>query len=168
MSLEFWSNIAAIVGAFVSLVGFPLLGWQLFIARSQRREAIRLSTSQVLLAADAVIARHAGVAAKSHGGDWAGEKVLLRLCLPNLRGRLPFLGRLVHRHYDTVRLLRHVHVRRAAYGLRGPALIVRPRRAGDLVLVRAVSQRARVLRLRRTDSPLAFSVAAALPSACSE
>jgi hypothetical protein len=103
MSLTFWSNIAAIVGAFVSLVRFPLLGWQLFIARSQRREAIRLSTSQVLLAAYAVIATHAGVAAKLRGGDWAGEKVLLRLCpsLPSLRGRLPFLVRLVHRHYDT-------------------------------------------------------------------
>lgn len=74
MSLEQWSYIAAIVGAFVALVGFPLLGWQLFIARSQRRDAIRLSTSQVLLAADAVIAMHAEVAAKLRGGDWAGEK----------------------------------------------------------------------------------------------
>src|SRR6266403_943553 len=50
-----------------------------------------------------------------------------------------------------------------------PALIVRPRRAGDLpVLVHVVSQRARVLRLRRTDSPLAISVAAVLPSSYSE
>jgi hypothetical protein len=73
VSLEEWSYIAAIVGAFVALVGFPLLGWQLFIARSQRRDAIRLSTSQVLLAADAVIATHAEVAAKLRGGDWAGE-----------------------------------------------------------------------------------------------
>ena len=89
--------------------------------------------------------------------------------LPNLRGRLPSLVRLVHRYYDTVRLLRHVRVRIAACGLRGPALIVRPRRAGDLpVLVHVVSQRARVLRLRRTDSPLAFSVAAVLPSSHSE
>src|SRR6267154_3007015 len=80
--------------------------------------------------------------------------VLLCLCpsLPDLRGRLPSLVRLVHRYYDTVRLLRHVHVRSAACGLRGPALIVRPRRAGDLpVLVHVVSQRARVLRLRRTE-----------------
>src|SRR5208337_609178 len=80
--------------------------------------------------------------------------VLPRLCpsLPSLRGRLPFLVRLVHRYYGTVRLLRHVHVRRAACGLRGPVLIVRPRRAGDLpVLVHVVSQRARVLRLRRTE-----------------
>src|SRR6266853_4589050 len=80
--------------------------------------------------------------------------VLPRLCpsLPSLRRKLPSLVRLVHRYYGTVRLLRHVHVRRAACGLRGPALIVRPRRAGDLpVLVHVVSQRARVLRLRRTE-----------------
>src|ERR1035437_9552512 len=65
--------------------------------------------------------------------------------------------------------LRHVHVRRAACGLRGPALIVRPRRAGDLpVLVHVVSQRARVLRLRRTEQPLASSAAAVLPSSYSE
>src|SRR5712664_2480202 len=80
--------------------------------------------------------------------------VLLCLCpsLPNLRGGLPSLVRLVHRYYDTVRLLQHVHVRSTAFGLRGPALTVRPRRAGDLpVLVHVVSQRARVLRLRRTE-----------------
>src|SRR5664279_2173778 len=97
--------------------------------------------------------------------------VLLRLCpsLPSLRRRSLFLVRLVHRYYGTVRLLRRVRVRRAAYGLRGPALIARPRRAGDLpVLVHVVSQRARVLRLRRTDRPLAFSVAAVLPSSHSE
>jgi len=67
--------------------------------------------------------------------------VLLRLCpsLPNLRRRLPLLVRLVHRYYGTVRLLQHVHVRRAALSLRGPALIVSPRRAGDLpVLVHVV------------------------------
>ena len=66
MLLEELSWIAAVVG-------FPLLGWQLFVARSQRRDAIRLSTSQVLLAADAVLATHADVAAKLRGGDWAGE-----------------------------------------------------------------------------------------------
>src|SRR6266849_94453 len=77
----------------------------------------------------------------------------LRPSLPSLRGRLPSLVRLVHRYYGPVRLLRHVLVRRADYGLRGPALIVRPRRAGDLpVLVHVVSQRARVLRLRRTET----------------
>jgi len=66
MWLEKLSWIAAVVG-------FPLLGWQLFVARSQRRDAIRLSTSQVLLAADAVLATHAEVAAKLRGGEWAFE-----------------------------------------------------------------------------------------------
>src|ERR1022692_278940 len=97
--------------------------------------------------------------------------VLPRLCpsLPSLRGRLPSLVQLVHRYYGTVRLLRHVHVRRAACGLHGPALILRPRRAGDLpVLVHVVSQHARVLRLRRTEQPLAMSAAAVLPSSYSE
>jgi len=75
MSLEEWSYIAAIVGALVALVGFPLLGWQLFIARSQRRDAIRVSTSQVLLAADAVLATHADVAAKLRPrGAWSDEE----------------------------------------------------------------------------------------------
>ncbi len=88
---------------------------------------------------------------------------------PNLCRRFPSLVRLVHRYYGTVRLLQHVHVRRAACGLRGPALTLGPRRAGDLpVLVHVVSQRARVLRLRRTDSPLAISAAAVLPSSYSE
>src|ERR1039458_589278 len=67
--------------------------------------------------------------------------VLLRLSpsLPSLRRKLPLLVRLVHRYYGTVRLLQHVHVRRAALSLHGPALIVRPRRAGDLpVLVHVV------------------------------
>src|SRR5271168_2820798 len=97
--------------------------------------------------------------------------VLLRLCpsLPNLRRRSPLFVRLVHRYYGTVRLLQCVHVRRAACGLRGPALIARPRRAGDLpVLVHVVSQRARVLRLRRTVQPLAICAAAVLPSSYSE
>jgi hypothetical protein len=75
MSLEEWSYMAAIVGALFAIIGFPLLAWQLFVARSQRRDAIILSTSQVLLAVDAVLATHAEVAAKLRpGGDWAGEK----------------------------------------------------------------------------------------------
>ena len=51
--------------------------------------------------------------------------VLLSLCpsLPGLRGRLPFLVRLVHGYYGTVRLLPYVHVRRSVCGLRGPVLI---------------------------------------------
>ena len=47
--------------------------------------------------------------------------------------------------------------------------LLRPRRPGDLpVLVHVVSQRARVLRLRRTEQPLAFNAAAVLPSSISE
>jgi hypothetical protein len=59
---------------------------------------------------------------------------------PTLRRRFPSLVRLVRRYYGTVRLLQHVHVLRSVYGPRGPALIARPRRAGDLpVLVHVVS-----------------------------
>src|SRR5208282_262616 len=43
--------------------------------------------------------------------------------LPGLRRRLPFLVRLVHGHYGTVRLLLYVRVRRSVYGLCGPVLI---------------------------------------------
>src|SRR6516162_10514625 len=95
------------------------------------------------------------------------DDVLLSLCpsLPSLRGSLRFFVRPVHRYYGTVRLLLHVHIRRSVYGLCGPVLIFRPRRTGDLpVLVHVVSQRARVLRLRRTEQPLAFNAAAVLPS----
>jgi hypothetical protein len=72
---------------------------------------------------------------------------------------------LLSTHYGAVRLLLRVHVRRSVYGLRGPVLILRPRWTGDLpVLVHIVSQRARVLRLRRTVQPLAMNAAAVLPS----
>jgi hypothetical protein len=74
MTLEQLSYLAAIAGASASLIGFPVVVWQLFVSRSQQRDAIRLSTSQVLFAADAVIATHADVAAKLRGGEWAGEK----------------------------------------------------------------------------------------------
>ena len=64
----------------------------------------------------------------------------LRPSLPDLRRKLPSLVRSVHRYYDTVRLLQHVHVRRSVYGLRGPAFAYSRRRAGDLpVLVYVVS-----------------------------
>src|SRR5215471_828582 len=83
-----------------------------------------------------------------------------RPSLPNLRGRQVLVVRLVHRYYDAVRLLLNVHVRRSVYHLRGPVLIFRPRRPGDLpVLVHVVSQRAQVLRLRRTGWPLASNAA---------
>src|SRR5229473_2978265 len=84
--------------------------------------------------------------------------VLLSLCpfLPSLRGSLRFSVRLVHGYYGTVRLLWYVHVRCLVYGLCGPVLFFRTRRTRDLpVLVHVVSQRARVLRLRRTEQPLA-------------
>ena len=76
--------------------------------------------------------------------------------LPSLRRRLLFFVRLVHRYYGAVRLLWSVHVRRVALGLRGPASFpLGPRRSRGLpVLVHVVSQRARLLRLRRTDCSL--------------
>src|SRR5258708_32184357 len=89
----------------------------------------------------------------------------LRPSLPGLRRRLPLLVQPVQRYYGTVRLLPHVRVRRSVYGLRGPVLITRPRRTGDLpVLVHVGSQRARVLRLRRTESATRVIAAAVLPS----
>src|SRR6266704_2530272 len=93
----------------------------------------------------------------------------LRPSLPSFRGSLRFSVRLVHWYYGTVRLLWYVHVRCLVYGLCGPVLFFRTRRTRDLpVLVHVVSQRARVLRLRRTEQPLANSVAAVLPSSISE
>src|SRR6202521_2542516 len=78
--------------------------------------------------------------------------------LPRLRRRLLFFVRLVHRYYGAVRLLGSVRVRRVALRLRGPASFpFGPRRSRGLpVLVHVVSQRARVLRLRRTDCSLAI------------
>src|SRR5271157_724522 len=75
---------------------------------------------------------------------------------------------LLSAHYGAVRLLQHVHVRRTAMCLHGPAFADCRRRTGDLpVLVHVVSQRARVLRLRRTGQPLASNAAAVLPSSYS-
>jgi len=63
----------------------------------------------------------------------------LRPSLPSLRRKSPFLVRPVHQYYDAVRLLQHVHVRRAALGLHGPAFASCRRRTGDLpVLVHVV------------------------------
>jgi hypothetical protein len=73
MSLESWSYVAAIASAAIAFVGFPLLGWQLVVARWQRQDAIKLSTSQVLLAADAVLAteNNADVSEKLRpSGEW--------------------------------------------------------------------------------------------------
>jgi hypothetical protein len=80
-----------------------------------------------------------------------------RPSLPRLRRRSLFFVRLVHRYYGAVRLLQSVRVRLVALGLRGPASSpFGPRRSRGLpVLVHVVSQRALVLRLRRTDCSLA-------------
>ena len=67
--------------------------------------------------------------------------VLLQLhpSLPTLRSSLRCLVRMVHRYYGAVRLLQHVHIRRAALGLHGPAFANCRRRTGDLpVLVHVV------------------------------
>jgi hypothetical protein len=78
--------------------------------------------------------------------------------LLRLRQRLLFFVRLVHRYYGAVRLLRSVRVCLVALCLRRPAsLPCGPRRSRGLpVLVHVVSQRARGLRLRRTDGSLAI------------
>jgi hypothetical protein len=77
--------------------------------------------------------------------------------LPRLRRRSLFFVRLVHRYYGAVRLLRSVRVCLVAWHLRRPAWFpFGPRHSGGLpVLVPVVSQRARGLRLRRTDCSLA-------------
>jgi hypothetical protein len=77
--------------------------------------------------------------------------------LPRLRRRLLLFVRLVHRYYGAVRLLRSVRVCLVAWHLRRPASFpCGPRYSGGLpVLVHVVSQRARGLRLRRTDCSLA-------------
>src|ERR1700719_3190646 len=82
-----------------------------------------------------------------------------RRFLPRFRRRSLFFVRLVHRYYGAVRLLQSVRVRRVALRLRGPASFpFGSRRSRGLpVLVHVVSQRARVLRLRRTDCSLALS-----------
>jgi hypothetical protein len=55
-----------------------------------------------------------------------------------------------------LKILPRSHVRCLVYGLCGPVLFFRTRRTRDLpVLVHVFSQRARVLRLRRTEQPLA-------------
>ena len=76
-----------------------------------------------------------------------------------LRRRLLFFVRLVHRYYGAVRLLPSARVCLVALHLRRPASFPSgPRRSRVLpVLVHVVSQRARVLRLRRTNCSLAIS-----------
>ena len=74
------------------------------------------------------------------------------------RGTLTLLNNaLLSAQYGAVRLLRRVPVGLMALGLHQPvSILIGPRSPGGLpVLVHVVSQRARVLRLRRTDRPLA-------------
>ncbi len=92
MGLDKLSYIAVIIGAVFAVIGFPFLIAQLFSARRQRREAIGLSTSQVLLAADAVLATHADVAAKLRGGDWAGAGAKTHPTVDELPLVEPYLG----------------------------------------------------------------------------
>ena len=73
-----------------------------------------------------------------------GVLLSLRPSLPGLRRRPSFVVRLVHRYYGTVRTSPARSCPPFGLCLRGPVLIRRPRRAGDLpVLVHVVSQRAR-------------------------
>ena len=68
-----------------------------------------------------------------------GVFLQLRPSLPDLRRKLPSLVRPDHRYYGAVRPLQHVHVRRTALGLHGPAFAICRRRTGDLpVLVHVV------------------------------
>ena len=58
MSLENLGQISSIAAAAIAILGFPIVLWQLWVASQQRREAIKLSGSQVLLAVDAVLASY--------------------------------------------------------------------------------------------------------------
>src|ERR1700733_8922284 len=78
--------------------------------------------------------------------------------LPYLRRGLSLFVRQVHRYYGAVQLLWSVPARCAAISLFGPVSIPVGSRGsrGLPVLVHVVSQRARVLRLRRASWPLAI------------
>src|SRR5208283_2483214 len=92
------------------------------------------------------------------GVGWNDVLLGPRPFLPRLRRRFLLFVRLVHRSYGVVRLLQSVRVCLVALHLRRPASFpFGPRHSRGLpVLVHVVSQRARVLRLRRTDCSLAF------------
>jgi hypothetical protein len=87
LELEKASWIATIVGVFIATAGFPLLIWQVNAARrqldaariqmdearAQREDAVRLTRSQVLLAADGVLAHYNEIAQNLRpSGDWYG------------------------------------------------------------------------------------------------
>lgn len=93
MTAEFLNSLATVVGALCALFGFPLVLLQLREAQRQRTDAIRLSTSQVLFAADAVLATHADVAAKLRPrGDWAGDEGKVHPTNDELQLVEPYLG----------------------------------------------------------------------------
>lgn len=71
MGLDALGQISAIVSAGIALVGFPMILLQLRVAERQRKEAIKLSGSQVLLALDAVLATYQEVNRNlRRGGLW--------------------------------------------------------------------------------------------------
>jgi len=89
----------------------------------------------------------------------------LRPSLPSLRKKSPSIVRPVHWYYGAVRLLQYVHARRTASAFTGrPSHI--PEGALEISRFSCMlsSQRAWVLRLRRTGQPLANNAAAVLPS----
>jgi hypothetical protein len=93
MSLERWSYIAALLGAGISLVGFPFLAVQLFSARRQRKDAIRLSTTQVMLAADAVLSAYREISVNLRPrGKWSGENAKVHPDYDELPLVEPYLG----------------------------------------------------------------------------
>jgi hypothetical protein len=71
MNVETLGQISSIVAAAVAIVGLPMILLQLRIARQQQLDAIKLSGSQVLLAADAVLAAHQDINRNLRpGGAW--------------------------------------------------------------------------------------------------
>jgi hypothetical protein len=64
-------DLSSIVAAIVALLGFPLIFVQLRMAGQQRRDAIKLSGTQVLLALDAVLAVYQDISRNLRpGGGW--------------------------------------------------------------------------------------------------
>jgi hypothetical protein len=74
MILQDVSEYFSIFASVIAFVGIPLVLLQLRMAQRQRKDAKELSTSQVLLAADGVLAAYRDVAAMLRpGGVWAED-----------------------------------------------------------------------------------------------
>jgi hypothetical protein len=74
MSFNGIAEAATIVAAVVAIVGLPFIFLQLKTADRQRRDAIVLSGTQVLLAIDAVLAEYQDINRKLRpGGEWYGS-----------------------------------------------------------------------------------------------